>query len=473
MNTIGPASSVLGKTLKRDNGFTFDFGIHVVGRLRLDIGLGERAADSPLRLKLTFGETPAEVSEAFDPYGGNLSRAWLQDEIVSIDVMPCVVTFPRRYAFRYLKIEMFNASPGYEVKVNNIVCEAVSSADSKAILPAIDSIPARWREMDRVSLRTLANCMQTVFEDGPKRDRRLWVGDLRLQALANYESFRNYDLVKRCLYLFAGLARDNGKIPVDLYENPSPRRGNEYILDYGAMFPVILADYVDASNDNATGIDLWPAALRQLDFVLETVSPEGLFIAPDKVWIFIDWCTPLHRQASMHAVIVYALRRTIALAEKLGKQEDVTSFTGLISRMTDTALTNFRDGENPQWISGPEKQVSWASWAWMTLSGIASREDAVRSYRALGACPDAVMPNGPYLYHHVVDALFCCGLKDEAMHIMNEYWGDMMAKGATTFWEVFNPADDFLSPYNSYLINSYCHAWSCTPSYFIRKYGLE
>ena len=40
--------------------------------------------------------------------------------------------------------------------------------------------------LDRVSQRTLRDCMQTVFEDGPKRDRRLWLGDLRLQALANY-----------------------------------------------------------------------------------------------------------------------------------------------------------------------------------------------------------------------------------------------------------------------------------------------
>jgi hypothetical protein len=36
-------------------------------------------------------------------------------------------------------------------------------------------------------------------EDGPKRDRRLWLGDLRLEALANYETYRNFDLVKRSL----------------------------------------------------------------------------------------------------------------------------------------------------------------------------------------------------------------------------------------------------------------------------------
>jgi alpha-L-rhamnosidase len=35
---------------------------------------------------------------------------------------------------------------------------------------------------------------------------------------------------------------------------------------------------------------------------------------------------------------------------------------------------------------------------------------------------------------------------------------------------VFDPDNLLLSPYNSIQINSYCHAWSCTPSYFIRKY---
>lgn len=58
------------------------------------------------------------------------------------------------------------------------------------------------RQSDAVSVRTLRQCMQTVFEDGPKRNRRLWLDDLRLQALTNYVSFRDYALVKRCLLLF-------------------------------------------------------------------------------------------------------------------------------------------------------------------------------------------------------------------------------------------------------------------------------
>ena len=63
-----------------------------------------------------------------------------------------------------------------------------------------------------------------------------------------------------------------------------------------------------------------------------------------------------------------------------------------------------------------------------------------------------------------------CGMGQEAKERLTTYWGGMVKKGADTFWEVYDPQNDFLSPYNSYLVNSYCHAWSCTPVYFIRKY---
>jgi len=75
----------------------------------------------------------------------------------------------------------------------------------------------------------------------------------------------------------------------------------------------------------------------------------------------------------------------------------------------------------------------------------------------------------PYMHHYVVEALLAAGLRDEASRYMQSYWGGMIAKGADTFWEVYVPGDDFLSPYKSHLMNSYCHAWSCTPTYLLRR----
>lgn len=84
--------------------------------------------------------------------------------------------------------------------------------------------------------------MQSVFEDGPKRDRRLWLGDLRLQALANYETFHNMDLVKRCLYLFAGQTKDNGQVSACLFTEPKFIVDDTFLLDYSMFFGATLLD---------------------------------------------------------------------------------------------------------------------------------------------------------------------------------------------------------------------------------------
>ncbi len=76
----------------------------------------------------------------------------------------------------------------------------------------------------------------------------------------------------------------------------------------------------------------------------------------------------------------------------------------------------------------------------------------------------------PYMYHHVTQALFEAGMKDEAIKLMKGYWGQMISLGADTYWEAFEPAKPDYSPYGSPILNSYCHAWSCTPVYLIQKY---
>ena len=108
----------------------------------------------------------------------------------------------------------------------------------------------------------------------------------------------------------------------------------------------------------------------------------------------------------------------------------------------------------------------------MVLAEVSIGDEARQAYFELVAQKDAIKPNGPYLYHHVVEALFFFFFFFVSKKILKEYWGGMISKGATTFWEIYSPNDDLLSPYNSHHLNSYCHAWSCTPTYFIRKYLL-
>ncbi len=468
IGTSTEVKSIYDRALKPGDSFILDFGEHMTGYAQLSLRSFDVPVDAPVRLTLTFGEVLAEVTEPFDPYTGGLTRAWLQDETVNIDVVPQIVRMPRRYAFRYLKVTVASCSLHGRFGFSEIGAESVSSADEKKLAPFAPR-NADEAALDRVACATLRDCMQTVFEDGPKRDRRLWLGDLRLQALANYVTYRNYELVKRSLYILAGTCTDKGLVGTCAFEQPHPVRGGNSILDYTALFAPTVLEYLEASGDRKTAEDLWPLVLKQLDFTLEPVNEEGLLVTPKGWWCFIDWHRTLDKQAPEHAVVLFGLKATGRLAEKLGKTKETGFIPAIVARMEAAARKHLWDESQGLFVSGPKREISWASQAWMTLAGVPSPGQARRAMSGVLRHPDAEKPVTPYMNHYIVEALQAAGLNDEATAHLHAYWGGMVKKGADTFWEVYVPGDDQLSPYKSHLMNSYCHAWSCTPTYLLRK----
>ena len=472
MESAGSVESLASQSFGSGKSFLLDFGGHRTGYFSFHIeGVG-RNIDAPARLRLVFGEVPGDVAEPLRPYKGMLSESWLPEEIFTVDFLPQQVRLPRRYAFRYVKVEVLSTSSNYEARFSNFQAHAVTSATGTlASLPA--SVPASLRRIDEVSLATLRDCMQTTFEDGPRRDQRLWTGDLHLQALTNYATFRNYALVRRCLYLLAAFPNNEGLLPADVFEKPEAHAAGDLCLDYSALYVAVLADYIKASNDLATARDLWPLAQRQLELLSRNLNADDLFVAPRGAWIFIDWQEALDHNAPMHGVLLYSYHRGLELAQTLGNTRTASAYTQTIARMTTAARKGFYDTGKKLFVSGAARQVSWASQAWLVLAGVVEGETAADALANAMADPNSVRPGTPYMYHHVVAALITCGQKEKARRLIEEYWGAMVADGADTFWEVFNPsADSKWSPYGDVHSNSFCHAWSCTPAYFLRTPGL-
>ena len=471
MEELEPAAALEEKVFARQESIILDFGDHLVGYLSLDIRAIAACQDAPLKIRFTFGELPFELVESFDLYKGWLSSSWLQEELVFVDVLPTTLRLPRRYSFRYLKIEILDTSPSYSVRLENIICDTVTSADLSKV-SAVDSDNAGLRQMDQAGVLTLKDCMQTVFEDGPKRDRRLWIGDLRLQALVNYHSFRNYDLVRRCLYLFAGLADEKGRIPSCLYENPKPAADNIHLYDYCLFFTSALSDYLDYSGDRRTAAELWPTAFRQVEVAMARLDERHIIQDDDTWWSFVDWTEGLNKQAPTQGILIYVLRQARSLAVRL----DDRNAQALLDVWLEQALIGAHRLWNGHWfVSGEQQQVSWAGQVWMVLAGVFEHEDSAALLRRLlnmSGNETIVGMTTPYLVHHLVDALFQYGMRDEALNYLHGYWGHMLAHGADRFFELYNPENMNESPYGGNQVNSFCHAWSCTPSYFIRKYNL-
>jgi alpha-L-rhamnosidase len=452
---------------KNSSSFILDFGEHVVGTFQFSL-IAKGAMDAPLHLKLVFGEVPSEVCEPFDPYERGLSRGWLQDEMMNV-FPPKKIRIERRMAFRYVKFEMTRPSPGYTVQISDVSCTAVSSANRKRLIPYRG--PKEYKEIDAIGVRTLANCMHDAFEDGPKRDRRLWLGDLRLQALANEVTFRNYDLVRRSLYLLAAFAPVDDLIRSDVYVFPMIGQGGCCILDYALLFVPTLLEYTKASGDKATARELWTLAKFQVNFVLKKfVDQRGLFVDPKKYWLFIDWRHGLQKETPIQGILVFALGQLIKLAEYLGLAPEIPDALATQQKLIGAAREYLRDSKTGFYVSGQDRQISWHSQAWLIIAGVIPPDEGARLLKLLRRKRDAVRPAGPYGYHYVVEAMFICGLKKEAFELISTYWGGMANAGASTFWEIYDPENDHLSPYSNHHVNSYCHAWSCTPSYFIRRH---
>jgi len=471
MEKVADAASLDERLLGKGDGFILDFEGHRTGTLSFDLVGEGQGVDAPVRLRLTFGEVPTDVAEPLRPYKGTLAEGWLPEEIITVDYLPQTVRLPHRYAFRYVKVEVFDTSNTFKVRFHNIKAVAISSAG--AAPTPLNSGDAMLDRIDAVSVATLRDCMQTVFEDGPRRDRRLWVGDLRLQALTAYTTFGGHDLVKRCLYLFAAFPRADGLMQACVYEKPKPAQGGIAILDYAALWNVVLADYVAASGDLESARELWPVAVRQVE-ILSAMVKDGLFAPPKDAFLFIDWAQKLDRMAAAQGVLLYAFSRTLELAKRLDKDADVAQLPGLLVSMKAAIRAQLYDTKRGAFVSGPERQVSWASQAWLVIGGAPKNSaEAARALRTVMTDPAAVRPVTPYLYHYMVEAMLLAGMKREALALMKSYWGGMVEAGADTFWEVYEPGSPLTSPYGDIHINSYCHAWSCTPAWFLRTGRLK
>lgn len=470
MEYAEPVEALYGSSLKERQSVIVDMGRHMTGYFSFRIDHTGMPADAPIRLRLTFAEVPAELNTPFDPYPGGLSRAWLQDETVTVMRLPAEVRIERRVACRYVKIEVL-ATSYFDFRIGDIAFEAVTSASGEAPRLAAGTDPM-IRRIYETGLETLSECMQTVYEDGPKRDQRLWIGDLYLESLANACSFRNHSLTRRCLYLLAALADEDGWLHATVYEYPEPEpQYNQHTMDYSLLYGVALLEYLKATGDTATAQELWPVVARQIE-IARTYLKDSLYDMQKQPqwWLVFDWKDDLDRHASVQGLMTFAVERGWELARMLGRESEAADWPDLVKSMRRASRDAFYDRRSGVMVSGPQRQVSYLSQVWMVLSGTLSPKEGARALTAVLDDPTACRPGSPYAYHYLIEALIACGMEDEARERLIGYWGGMIERGADTFWEVYDPADDYKSPYGFHPVNSYCHAWSCTPVYFINTY---
>ena len=395
---------------KRDDRLILDFGDHRVGSFEIDIDQTGSPMDAPLYLRIKFAEMPAELATESSDYDGWLSRSWIQEEFVHLDRLPAKLSLPRRYSFRYVELKIIDTSPKWQAVFSNPVVTTETSADASSFKPLCLK-DEKLQQIYNVGIKTLADCMQDVFEDGPKRDRRLWLGDLRLQALADYASFDNTALVKRCLYLFAGMTTKEGKISANVFVSPNNIPDDTFLFEYSLFFISVLYDLHQAHPDIALVKELYPTAKKQMDLSLQMFDKNGRLIPDENYPVFVDWSNEFNKDTAGQAEMIYVMKQFISLSEAVG-DPDLESYRQKLALITGYAKDKLYRKDRQLFVTG-EEEFNIASQVWMVLAGVMSPEEnreimqtAVRELFPVTGIAT------PYMYHHIVEALFEAGLKE-------------------------------------------------------------
>ncbi len=443
-----------------------DFGRHITGTIELKWHTLARN-DSPLRIDFKFAETPYELATEFETYHGHLDRSWLQDGVIVLDDFQPLVRFQRRYAFRYVKLRL--GAPNFDIQIDDITAIAQTSANDSRYTPIPEGGALTKQEIaiEKCSAWTLRECMQTIFEDGPKRDRRLWLGDLRVQALVNGVTYRNYALVERCIYILAGSCNPKGEIPGAAYDAKDGFSASCMVQTYALLLAPLLLEHLNFYGRKAFCKELFPVALHQIDLFRKVIDKDGKIIPGKCSWLFIDHDADLCRETPALGLYLFSLRNAAKLGELLGmpQPELVAEADKLAKQLKERCF----DAKTGLFRSDDEtRQFSWATQIWFILGDVVTGKEALKVWKAMLASKEARRPHTPYLWNSVLEMGTHVGDNAGVRKIIREYWGGMLARGLDTFPEVFVPENQFFSSYGDCLMNSDCHAWSCGAGYYLR-----
>lgn len=307
------------------------------------------------------------------------------------------------------------------------------------------------------------NCREG-FLDGIKRDRWVWSGDAYQSARINRCLFADKDIEQRTAI---GLA---GKDPVDQHMNTIP--------DYTMLWLIGLWEHHEFYGDTDYLRRILPMAEKQLALVEQGLNAEGFFEGRKGDWIFIDWSkidkTGAVCAEQMLLCAAYKAMASICGALGLDGGHYRESAEDLARRITQFYWREELGAFIDSYASGLENVTRHAN-IFALMYDIATPEQAARIVPCVLE-NDAIRPiTTPYFRGYELDVLARLGKFGLIEKALREYWGGMLALGATTLWEEYDPTlsgAEHYAMYGGKYNKSLCHAWGAGPVYLFGRYYL-
>jgi hypothetical protein len=349
--------------------------------------------------------------------------------------------------FRFVRLDF-----GGEAKIKCVV--AAAQTVKRSALYTYDGEDERIRQIYQAAKRTVDLCSSGGYVwDGVKRDRLVWIGDMAPEVLALTTLYGRMTCIERSL----DFVRD---------QTPLPGWMNGYPM-YSMWWIIILQIYGERTDAKAyvkKQMSYLSALVQQMD---DCVAADGELRYPS---YFVDWPTsgrPEEKDGA-RAINILAARAAIALLETFGQDSSVAR--ALLDKLLKKEI-----------IARDNKKV-------LALKHFAvglSQTEQARLVRG-GACGMST-----FMSYYILKAVAAFD-KAAAIDMMKQYYGGMLDKGATTFWEDFDiewikgssridafPQEgetDIHADYGAYcykgLRHSLCHGWSAGVIAFMKEEGI-
>jgi hypothetical protein len=262
-----------------------------------------------------------------------------------------------------------------------------------------------------------------------------------------------------------------GEAPVTQHVNGIP--------GYSSFWFTQVAEYYRHSGAKDFLQKTHSRAVELLDHIDAEFDENDLYANKTKVWLYVDWSqdlngdTPESRRASEFE-FYRAYREGAWLLREMGDPVNAAKYEARAAAIKVAADKYLLDPATGTY--GPR----WHTNAMAVLSGIAtpSQYDAIwkNVLSQVGTTKYSAYIISPYYNYYVISAMAKMGHRAEALRWIRQYWGGMLAEGATSFWEAYDPTwykEDFhaalQSDNRSGNFVSLAHGWSSGPTAWLME----
>ena len=424
-----------------------DFGVELHGGIRI---LNAYGAGGYAQVRLCFGESAMEA----------ISRLGEKNATNDHAARDIIVTLPElsdlefgQTGFRFVLLQLLTPETELQLKA----AAAVFIYREMEYLGSFKCSDALINRIYDTAVYTCHLNMQNMLWDGIKRDRLVWIGDMHPEMLTIRSVFGENSLVEDSL----DFVRAQTPLPMWMNHYPS----------YSMWWLIILWDWF-LHNGNR------PFLERQREYALPLIRLLAGLVqsdGSDTIPIyFLDWpsCGTQDAVTGTRSLLMIALQKAEKLAECYGEPE-----TAALCRKKLVVL---------QGCSVPNSVFKTVT-AFQVLAGVrpaAEVNGQLFKDGAAGMCT--------FLSYYILKAMTLGGHMADALSVMKEYYGAMLDKGATTFWEDFDlqwlehagsidrlpvqgerdlHGDNGRACYIGYR-SSLCHGWSSGPVPFLAEQVL-